>query len=350
MLRVDKGVPVRLVVYTLGMVYLFLDLFVFAGPLRQKIRKSNIRSPEQIAAAKAQGVVARFYGQPILLTQVDWRVQERVWKEGRKLEDVPDVERKVLRMAALNDLIDLRLLGRIKAWSNQADHPVEEAEVDAEVVRFKKKFDSVEEMREGLRQMGWTEEEMRMRVAAKLQQEKYLEALIDVEISEEVAREWYEEHKAELALPARAKVRQIFLSALKHEPEEAEGLLKERLAILAKGESKFEDAAKALSEDVASREAGGMLGWVQAGRLPKDFAVQVMEMKVKERAVVRTKMGWHLVEVLERKGSEERSFEAARADIEAALRAIKRKEGVRGYRNQLRAIERGKVEVFEDML
>ncbi|MDA0768261.1 MAG: peptidylprolyl isomerase [Verrucomicrobia bacterium] len=266
MLRVDKGVPVRLVVYTIGMLYLFFDLFVFDGPLRQRIRSREIRSSEQIAAAKAQGIVARFYGQPILLTQVDRRVEERLWKEGRRLEEVPQVERKVLRMAALNDLIDLRLFGRMKVWSNQMDYPVEEAEIDAAVERFGRKFDTVEEMREGLREQGWSEEELRMRLAAKLQQDKYLAAMVDLVVSEEEAREFYEGHKEELAMPERVRVRQVFLAGLKHEAAEAEQVLGEALGRLEKKEVAFEVLAKELSEDGGSKEAGGMLGWMQAGR------------------------------------------------------------------------------------
>jgi len=350
LLRVDKGVPVRLVVYTIGMLYLFFDLFVFDGPLRQRIRSREIRSSEQIAAAKAQGIVARFYGQPILLTQVDRRVEERLWKEGRRLEEVPQVERKVLRMAALNDLIDLRLFGRMKVWSNQMDYPVEEVEIDAAVERFGRKFDTVEEMREGLREQGWSEGELRMRLAAKLQQDKYLAAMVDLVVTEEEAREFYEGHKEELAMPERVRVRQVFLAGLKHEGAEAEQVLGEALGRLEKKEVAFEALARELSEDGGSKEAGGMLGWMQAGRLPGDFAAAVFALEVGQRQVIRTTLGWHLVEVLERKGREERSFEELRPEIEVALEAIKREEGVQGYRNQLRALEREKIEVFEDML
>jgi parvulin-like peptidyl-prolyl isomerase len=350
LLRVDKGVPLRLIVYTVGMIYMFLDLFVFDGPMRQRIRNRDIRSAEQIAAAKAKGVVARFYGVPIMLTQVDRRVEERLWKEGRKLEDVAMVERKVLRMAALNDLIDLRLLGRMKVWANQVDYPVEEAEIDAAVERFRKKFDSVEEMQAGLQEQGWSEKELRMRLAAKLQQDQYLAAMIDVTISEEEAREFYEEHKAELALPERVRVRHVFLSALKHEPEEAESVLGAQLIRLEQGEATFEDLVNEVSEDAASKEAGGLLGWLQAERLTGDFAVAVFAMEPDRPQVVRTKLGWHLVEVLEKKAGEERSFEVVRPEIETALEAIKREEGIQGYRNQLRALEKDKVDVFEDML
>lgn len=350
LLRVDKGVPVRLIVYTVGMIYLFLDLYVLDGPLRQRVRRSDRDSPEQIAAAKAQGVVARFYGVPILLTQVDRRVEERLWKEGRRMEEVPPHERKVLRMAALNDLIDLCLLSRIKVLSNQMDYPVAEAEIDAAVARFRQKFDSEEEFQEGLRQQGWSEKELRMRLAAKLQQDLYLAALIDVSISEEEARVWYEERKEELSLPERVQVRHVFLSVGNHESGVAEAALREALGRLEEEEATFGELVAELSEDTASREQDGLLGWVQAGRLPEDFAVQIFAMELLRPEVLRTKLGWHLVEVLDRKPRQERSFEEVRPAIEAALEGIKREEGIQGYRNQLRALEKDKVQVFKDML
>ena len=67
-------------------------------------------------------------------------------------------------------------------------------------------------------------------------------------------------------------------------------------------------------------------------------------------SLVRTKLGWHLVEVLERKAAEARSFEETREEIVAALEALKRDKGLRAYRHQLRNLEKNKVEVFRDAL
>lgn len=340
----------RLIVYTIGMVYLFLDLFVFDGPLRQRIRSRDIRSAEQIAAAKAEGIVARIYGQPILLTQVDRRAEERLWKEGRTWEDVPEVERKVLRMAALNDLIDLRLLGRIKVWSNQGDYPVPDEEIDAAMERFRRKFDTPGALAEGLRQQGWTEEELRMRLAAKLQQDKYLAAMIDLTVSEEEAREFYEAHRNEFGLPRRVQVRHLFLSADRYTELTANRWLEEALRRLERGEVGFEVLAREHGGDPLTGGSGGEPGWLEEGRLPEAFAELVLTLDPGERGVVRSDRGWHLVEVMARREAGERIFEEVRPEIELALRAIKREEGIQGYRNQLRALEKDKVEVFEDLL
>ena len=262
MLKVDKGVPVRLVVYSLGIVYLFLDLFVFDGPLRQKMREKNPRDPAQVAAAKAKGIVARVHYQPILLTQVDRRVEQELWKEGRTLEGLKEDEKLLRRKAALNELIDLHLLGRIKTQFNSQDYPVSEAEVDGALEVFLRGFETKTEMEAGMRQMGWTMEELRLRLEAKIQQQKYLDALVDVSVSDEEAREWYEEHQQELGRPDRIRVRHIFLAALENKEAEARKTLEAARAKLASGAAEFGDLAGTLSEDARSKKVGGDLGWV----------------------------------------------------------------------------------------
>lgn len=350
MLKVDKGVPVRLVVYSLGIVYLFLDLFVFDGPLRQKMREKDPRDPAQVAAAKAKGIVARVHYQPILLTQVDRRVEQELWKEGRTLEGMKQEEKLLRRKAALNELIDLHLLGRIKTQFNSQDYPVNQAEVDAALAVFLKGFETRTEMEAGMIQMGWTMEELRLRLEAKIQQQKYLEALVEVSVTDEEAREWFAEHKEELGQPERVRVRHIFLAALENEEVEARRKLEAARQKLVAGTAEFGTLAARLSEDVRSKKGGGDLGWVWSGRLPDDFAKAVFGLPLRQPSVIETKLGWHLVEVLERKPAAERSFEEARPEVVAALEAIKREEGLHAYRKQLRSFEAEHIEIFEDVL
>jgi parvulin-like peptidyl-prolyl isomerase len=349
-LRVDKGVPVRLVLYTIGIIYLFLDLFVFDGPLRRKLREENPQSPERIASAKAKGVVARVFYQPILLSQVDRRVEERLWKEGRKLDGLGKEERKLLRMAALNDLIDLHLLGRIKVQFNLSDDSVSREAVDAAVASFVKGFENTREMEERMAEQGWTMEELRLRLAAKIQQQMYLDQLIEVGVSDEEARTFYDSHQAELGQPDRMRVRHIFLAHLENESADAKSALEEAQGKLERKEAGFAELAAARSEDERSKDAGGELGWMHTGRLPADFAESVSALPLHQPRVVRTKLGWHLVEVMEKLPGEPRSFDETKSEIVIALEAMKREEGLRAYRRQLRNLEKQKVEVFRDVL
>jgi len=346
---VDKGVPFRLVVYTLAIGYMLLDLLVFEGPLLRHFSKRVRTDPDQIAAAKAQGVVARVYSQPILRTQVDRRVEQDLWKEGRSLEGVSPSELRLRRQVALATLIDLHLLGRVKTHFNRHDYPVSEEEVDAAVARFVSRFTNPEELEEAMGYQGWSGKELRFRLGARIQQERYLDALIDRGVSEEEARTWFEEHRERLALPERVRARHIFLATLNRESEEAKALLSRAQAELAGG-ADFATLAKKLSEDERTKRGGGELGWLQAGRLPDDFSSAVFGLPLAQPTLVRTKVGWHLIEVLEKRPVEERTFEEAQEEVVAALEALKQSEGLRLYRRQLREFEKFKVEIFEDFM
>ncbi|NIP92066.1 MAG: hypothetical protein GWO24_00735, partial [Akkermansiaceae bacterium] len=72
-----------------------------------------------------------------------------------------------------------------------------------------------------LQKRGWSRKELRYRIAARIQQERYLESMIEVTVSEEEARAWFEENKAELALPERLRARHIFLATSSRRPEQA---------------------------------------------------------------------------------------------------------------------------------
>ena len=348
-MRVDKGIPVRLVLYTLAVGYLILDLVVIKGPLWRHFRDRDPSSPEAIAAAKAEGVVARIYNYPILLTQVERRLEEDLWKEGRRPEDLSEAELKLKRRVALDTLIDLHLLGKVKVHYNRSEYPVSTEEIDAAVERFVSRFANPTKASEALAGQGWTEEELRARLAARIQQEKYLEDFIGLTITEEEVGEWYDQHREELAYPERLRVRHIFRATLDRDASEVRTEIDEIMAKLTEG-GDFGELAAEFSQDERSKKTGGDLGWMRAERLPKDFADSVFDLPLNKVTLVQTKLGWHLVEVMERRDPEERTLEEAREEIVAALEAEKRIEGLRLYRRQLREFEKLKVEVFTDVL
>jgi parvulin-like peptidyl-prolyl isomerase len=346
---VDKGIPLRLVLYSVAIVYLAVDFFVIGGPLRRAIFRKSPTSKEAIAAAKQEGVVARVYYQPILLSQVDRRVEEDLWKSGREFAAVNPEERKLLRRAALNELIDLHLL-RLKIRFNQEKAVVSAEEIAREMRIFRARFASDEEFQASLAAHGWSETELEYRLAARLQQERYLEHLINVEVGEEEARAWFEENREALALPERVRARHIFRAPANGDSESEQTILAQAQERIVAKEAAFEALAAALSEDPRTKGQGGDLGWMQAGRLPADFAGPLFAMEPGERKLFQTALGWHLVEMLEKRPRTLRSFEEAREEVLAALEAVKRDEGLRLYREQLRHRDRRKIEVFLDVL
>ena len=348
---VDKGAVVRVVVYSTVILYLVVDLFLVGGPLRTSFARKSPSSPHVIEAAKEAGVAARIHYQPILLSQVDRRVDENLWRAGRSLAGLSREERILLRRAALNELIDLHLL-RLKVRFSQSEAAVDDAEIEGELARFTRRFATERDYLASLKELGWSEKELRFRIAARIQQEKYLLQMIEIEVSEDEAREWFASNRARLAYPDRVRARHIFRSTVGMDEQETgavEVRLHAILGDLAKG-SDFGMLARTHSEDLRSRDDNGELGWLQWERVPEDLREGLFAARLNKPVLLQSEIGWHLVEVLEKKAGRERSFEEARVEVLAALETVKRRDGLRAYRRQLRERDHKYIEIFFDVL
>jgi parvulin-like peptidyl-prolyl isomerase len=351
-MRPAKNFVVRVAVYSIALLYLAGDLFVFNGPLNRKIQAGRPDSPESLELAKSKGVVARVFGHSVYLPQVERAAKERLWLEGKEIEDLTKDQRRIVRLAALNDLIDHQIL-RVKTLHNAEEFPVSEKEIDDAVLNLAARYPSRDEMQKELAAEGIdSEKELRLRLGARIQQKQYVETRIadGIAVSEEEGREWFEQHVDEFALPPRVKVRHIFMSTLRHESSEAKATLNKALEDLKAKSKSFEDLANSLSEDPRTKTAGGVLGWMTEDRLPADFGKPVFAMEVGKPGLLRTKIGWHVVEVLDKRPSEKRSYEDAKDEVVSAIEASKREIMVGRLRRALRNREEIGVHVFPEMI
>ena len=162
MLKMSKSFVVRMALWSVLVLYLACDFFLFNGPLRSELRRMFPTQEDKVARAVAEGICARVYNAPIYLSQVDRRVRERLWRTGRDPEKVSDAEMAMLRTVALDDLIAEALL-RIKVRVNLDQARVSETEVDAELERFVKRFDSAGQLDKALAAQGIdSREELRL--------------------------------------------------------------------------------------------------------------------------------------------------------------------------------------------
>jgi parvulin-like peptidyl-prolyl isomerase len=321
------------------LIYLGCDLFVFNGPLRRAI-------------SRRQEIVARVSDQEITRSQLDRAVRERLWLEGKTVDSLTPETRKPVRQAALDDLIDQELL-RAKATTDAARLPVSEAEIDERMQRFLARFDSKDAMLTAMKSQGIaSENQLRARLASTIRQEKYVESIIGplVQVTDAEARAWFDENQKSLAIPERIQARHIFLPTLDHPLEEAKAKLAAALIDLTAGKKDFTTLARETSEDPATKDTGGDLGWMTRSRLPEDFASPVFALPLDQPALIQTRLGWHLVEVTSRKPAELQTFQQAKPEILAALEAIKRQRAITDSRAALRKSEAGNIEIFGGML
>jgi len=148
-----------------------------------------------------------------------------------------------------------------------------------------------------------------------------------MEVAEEEIKEYYESDLEKFSEPRRIKARHIlFKLDAKAAPENEKAIEAKASSVLErlrKGES-FEKLAKEFSEDKASAERGGDLGFFKKGDMVKPFEEAASALKPGElSALVRTAFGFHIIRVDEIKEARTKSVQDVRGDIERELRADK---------------------------
>ena len=148
--------------------------------------------------------------------------------------------------------------------------------------------------------------EMKDKIVSEKYQQKMLAKII---ATKEDVFSFYKTYKDSLPVfPLEAKIRHILI---KTEPsdnikKEAVSLLKEIKNRILSGES-FGELAQSFSMDPGSKKNGGELGWVKRGSLLKNFEERVFTIKTNTISdPVETEVGYHILEVFERKGNSAR--------------------------------------------
>ena len=295
-----------------------------------------------------ENLAALVSGQPITHSQLDRALDEQLWLAGKSAISLTPAELKLARAAALEELIDHELI-RLQVQASATPFAVSPAEIDERLTRFAARFETKEALETAMKSQGIaTESALRARFSVHIQQEKLIEQRIAdaVAVTDEEARKWFNDNHESISQPERIQVRHIFLPTLDHPSEEAEQKLAAALTTLTGNQRDFAALTREISEDPASKDYGGELGWMTRDRLPADFAAPAFSMELHRPALVQTKLGWHLVEVTGHLPAAPRSFEQAKPEIIAALQAVKRRDAATKFRQSLRQRDDVKIEIF----
>lgn len=323
------------VAFLAASLYLIGDILVFRGLVHRWLGS--------VIPRDSKAVVATVSGHPISLSQLDRATAERLWLVGKSLASQTSADRS----AALNELIDHELL-RLQVHANVDQVPVSKLEIDERFSRFAKRFESREALETAMRSQGIAAtKDLRDRLTAQIRQEKYIALRIApaIQVSDAEARQWFAQNAAAVAQPERIEVRHIFIPTLDHSPEAAKQKLAAAIASLSAHQKDFATLASELSEDPATKDSGGRLGWMARDRLPADFAEPLFAMESNRPQLIRTHLGWHLAEVTARKSAEPQTYEQVKPEIFAAIDAMKRRQAVADFRKSLRLSEANCVKV-----
>ncbi len=337
-IRIKNLLPRLLLLAAAG--YLVADLALIHGPISRWVR-ATVAPHQEMPAARVAGF-------PISRSQLDRAVTERLWLTGQSPSALSSDDLSAARKAALDSLIDDALL-RLQVTALKSQLAVTDAEIGSRLARLTSRFENPAALETAMKSQGIPDQAaLRERLVSQIRREKFLVLRLgpSVRVTEEEALAWFGEHGKSVANPERIQARQIFIPTLNHPPEEAKQKLETALAELSEKKKDFASLAKDLSEDPGTKDKGGELGWMSRDRLPVDFAAPVFSLEINHPTLVRSRLGWHLVEVTARKPAEPRTFEQAKPEIIAALEATKRRAAVDDLRQNLRKMAAGKIEIL----
>ncbi len=145
------------------------------------------------------------------------------------------------------------------------------------------------------------------------------EASIDV--TEQALKDFYEQVKDRFTSQERRHGRHILITVGDGVDDAAALKKAEELTAKAKGGADFAQLAKDNSKDPGSAVQGGDLGWAQRGMFVGPFEDALFAMSVGEiRGPVKSDFGYHVLKLEEVEAGHVKTFDEARAEVEADYR------------------------------
>lgn len=231
-------------------------------------------------------------GQPITFAELDRQVQSLAASQG--VQRVTDDIRPRLRRQALVNLIQRAL---VRDQVKRSKITVPDAQVDQRLAQIRARFADEEQFRQALQGQGFTESSLRDGLLEQLGFEALAAKIVPVTITDDTVRQAYDDKKADYE---QVHARHILFSVQRQSPEEALAKARDALAKVRSG-TDFATLAKQVSDDDASKTAGGDLGTRPRSFFDADFAKAAFSLPLKKVSdPVRTQFGYHLIEVLER--------------------------------------------------
>jgi len=268
--------------------------------------------PSQTGASFVDGVAAVVEEKIVLKS--DLNQMTNMMAIQQRIDPNKNIDKYInLRVAVLRSMVDQKILlemaeedTTIEATEKEVDQALEQQienilqQAGGKVAAEKMLGQSISSFRSEF----WFD--MRDKIVSEKYQQKML---AKIKVSKKDVFSFFKAYKDSLPLfPTEAKIRHILIK-----PEPSDSIKKETISFLnkikeqiTKGEN-FGVLAEKHSMDPGSKKKGGALGWVKRGSLLKNFEETTFTIKPKTiSGPIKTEVGYHILEVLERKGNKAR--------------------------------------------
>lgn len=206
--------------------------------------------------------------------------------------------------------------------------------------------------KEGLDRKPEVADQVRYLIDDVLSREYTRKVMQDVSVSEEELREFYVKNKEQFLVPEQVRASHILIhmppDATKEEKMNARVKADVIIERLRKGES-FRNLAEKYSDDTASKEKGGDLGYIQKGRMAEAIQDVIFSLKPGQISeVIETKAGYDIVKIDDHKEARTKGFEEVKDSIKKQLTDERAKSKAEEFVKK--ASETAGLEIFYDRI
>ena len=310
---------------------------------------------------------AQFYGDLNKIQDIQFKNAPKEMKKNMGYAKL------VLKTRYINDLITRTLLEEdFSKWKIEAT----EDEIKAKKEELIKKVGSEEELNKKLQESGISSERFEKDLASEVKAEKLIKQVTStIKVSDSEIAKFYNDNKAQFTVPERAEVAHILFDTnpdnikraliekdkdanisskdidlkVKDEITRKEALAKDVATKAAKNPKQFAQLAKQYSEDPATKDKGGDLGFIFKEQVEKEFGDVAFVQKVGTVSpLVKTRYGLHIIYVKDRSAGGVQKLDRVKNDLRVYLLEQKKVEAFQKY---LQGLKNGiKIEYFEDSL
>jgi len=220
---------------------------------------------------------------------------------------------------------------------------VDKADVDAQLAKIKSQFPSEEVFQAEMKKSGLTMDQFMANLTRSMRQTKWMQAQVAGKdtVTEADAKKFYDSNTKEFANPDLVKASHILIrvpdGATPDQVKAAENKAKAAIVRANKGED-FSKLAGELSEEPGAAQRGGDLGYFPKDKMVPEFADAAFAQKVGSVSAtpVKTKFGYHVIKVTDKKPAGTATFDEAKTQIIQFLQAQKRRQIFKGIMQDLR--------------
>jgi len=214
---------------------------------------------------------------------------------------------------------------------------VSDKEINDKFNEIKNQFVDEQNFNRWLESQRITSEELKKQIRLQFLQNKLVIKAKGIKVTDKEIKDFFEQNKSKLDIPEQIRCRHILVKT----KEQADDLL-----VALRAGADFSVMAKAKSEDPATKDQGGDIGFFTRGMLLPEFEDVAFRLKVGEISEpIQTKLGFHIIKLEEKKPAKPAKLDKeTKSEIENILLQNKISSALPEYFNELR--QKSKIEIY----